>query len=292
MSQDPYSGDYPNPANSGGSQPPQNPYDVPPYQVPPQQPYGAYQEFPSHATMPPPNAYSVPGYHPHQAGYAFEASSPLPLGAAISQLPQQYFRVLTKPSQSTFAAEMGKASWDIVWVQLIAYAIITGIMACIQVLILIPMIDGIMREYEFYMRSDVWQTALPMAFISGILSVPISFFIMQGITYLFAKAFGGSGTFLRQCYTYLLIRVPTDSISSVIGFIPFLGSLAVSGLGIYAIILQIFSLMSVHRISGGKATAVVLIPIAVLIMLVFVLIVVLVMALIPAMPHTPSPYTP
>jgi hypothetical protein len=297
MSQDPSSEYNPNPANPGGPQSPQNPYetpsqnsyDMPSYQVPPQPPHGAYQEFPPYASVPPPNAYSAPGYAPHQASYAFESSSPLPLGAAISQLPQQYFRVLTKPSQFTFAVEMGKASWNIVWVQLLAYAIITGIMTCIQVFMVAPIIDDAVRGQGYYVQYDVLQTILPMAIIGIIIIVPISIFMGQGITYLLAKAFGGSGTFLRQCYTYLLITVPVGITSSILGLIPSLGNLAVFGLGIYAIILQIFSLMSVHRISGGKATAVVLIPIAVAVVLAIVLIVVLVVAIISAVPHTPYP---
>src|SRR4051794_4248282 len=45
--------------------------------------------------------------------------TPLPLAQAIRALPRQYFRAVTKPSVVTFSEEMGKASWNIVWVQLI-----------------------------------------------------------------------------------------------------------------------------------------------------------------------------
>jgi hypothetical protein len=98
--------------------------------------------------------------------------------------------------------------------------------------------------------------------------IPIGFFIGQGITYLIAKAFSGTGTFLRQGYTSLLITVPLGIVSSALAFVPYLGTLASIGFGIYGIVLQIFSVMSVHRLSGGKAAAVILIPIGVGVLLI------------------------
>src|SRR5436309_7161671 len=59
-----------------------------------------------------------------QATHSASLVTPLPLAQAIQALPRQYFRVLTKPSVATFAEEMGKASWNIVWVQLIGLGII------------------------------------------------------------------------------------------------------------------------------------------------------------------------
>jgi hypothetical protein len=158
MSQDPQPGYNPNPEKpytdpSAYEVPASPPAGGPPspnsYQDPPSTYYGEYQQPPY--GMPPQGAYGSPGYdpnhygydpnrggygyNPNQAGYGYGASAPLPLSEAIGQLPNQYVRVLTKPSPFTFAAEMGKASWDILWVQLIAYAIIAGILAYVQSLI-------------------------------------------------------------------------------------------------------------------------------------------------------------
>src|SRR5690348_14006544 len=44
---------------------------------------------------------------------------PLPLREAIKQLPRQYWKVLTRPGAATFAEEMGKAEWGIIWAQLL-----------------------------------------------------------------------------------------------------------------------------------------------------------------------------
>src|SRR6266568_2788245 len=107
MSQDPYSGYGSNPENPYGNPSPQNPEN--PYgQQPPQNPY------PYGAPQPPYGAPQGPDYNNYGAP---PTANPLPLGEALQQLPNQYIKVLTKPSARTFAEEIGKASWDIVWIQ-------------------------------------------------------------------------------------------------------------------------------------------------------------------------------
>jgi hypothetical protein len=304
MSQDPYSRDNPDPEKPYdvpssyempsqppyGAPPPQTPYGVPPshsYQVPPQTSYGEPQQIPY--GVPPLDAYGAQGYDPNQFGYGYAASGPLPLNEAIAQLPNQYVKVLTKPSAFTFAAEMGKASWDIVWVQLIGYAVVAGILTYLRTLI-----PGAALAYGNpnsmpAATYGVLQVIALFTSAGSIILIPISFFIGQGIIYLVAKAFGGTGTFLAQAYTYLLIIVPLGIISLALGLIPFLGAVAGFGLGIYGLVLQIFSLMPVHRLSGGKATAVVLIPIAAVFVLLIVLVIILVVLIASSIHNTPYP---
>jgi hypothetical protein len=270
MSQDPQSAYNPNPEKhytdpSSYETPSSSPYGVPPspnpYQDPPQPYYGEYQQPPY--GIPPQGAYDKLGYDPDQGSYSYGTSSPLPLREAISQLPKQYIKVLTKPSPFTFVVEMGKASWNILWVQLIAYAVITGILDYIRTLI--PWLSSSYTTQSSTLSSltGLSKDSDPFASIGLIIMIPIGFFIGQGITYLLAKAFRGNGTFLRQGYTSLLIMMPLVIILYVLAFIPYLGAPASVALGIYGIVLQIFSVMSVHRLSGGKAAAVVLIPIGV-----------------------------
>src|SRR5215472_16580396 len=125
------------PPNSGYGTPPygqpQPPYSQPqkgPYSQPPQGPFGQPQP-PYGQPQPPYGApYQEPGY-----GYPQPQTTPLPLGEAIRQLPNQYIRILTKPSAATFAEEQGKAAWDIVWVQLIIYAIAAAVLGYLAFLI-------------------------------------------------------------------------------------------------------------------------------------------------------------
>src|SRR5215472_1779325 len=114
---DPYSG-YGAPQNPYGTPPPQNPYATPP---PQQGPYGA-----------PPPQYGTPPYQQGGYGYVPPQQAPRPLGQAIQELPNQYIKVLTKPSAQSFFEEIGKADWGIVWIQLLVLAVIATILGLIR----------------------------------------------------------------------------------------------------------------------------------------------------------------
>jgi len=287
-------------SNSGYNLDPEKPYDVPstyetplqpPYDLPstyealPQMPYGEPPPIPNET--PQQYSYSTPQYGTsgtpvyNSNHSSYEASAPLPLSEAIRQLPNQYINVLTKPSSSTFAAEMGKASWNILWVQLISYAAISAIFGYLQMLT-----NSKVANYNTSGSADHQLAAILQVITQGttfgaIIITPAFFFLWQGIIYLIAKAFDGNGTFLRQGYNSLLISVPISFISSVLGLIPGLGGLLGIGLGTYGIILQIFSLMAVHHFSGGKATAVFFISLLVLFVIAFVLGIILALAIAP-----------
>src|SRR5690242_16577944 len=257
--------------------PNQNPYQTPPPQDPNQNPYG----------MPPvPNPYGAPPYGTAPGyGYNVPPVGPLPLGEALRQLPQQYVRVLTKPSPFTFAQEMGKASWDIVWVQLLIEAVLSALIGYLGVLITPNRFSSLGTPGAPPLDPGVTQAFNLGSTFGSIILVPLGFFFIMGIFYLLAKAFGGTGTFLAQCYTLLLIGVPVGIISGLALLVPALGLLIVFALGVYQIVLEIFAMMAVHRLSGGKATAVVLIPIAAIVLLVICGIVVLIAVIAASLPH-------
>ncbi len=254
--QNPYQGQ--GQPGSGGPEPysgygtPQNPYGAPP-----QGPYGA-----------PPPQYGAPPYQQggYGYGYAPPQQAPRPIGQAIRELPNQYIKVLTKPSAQSFAEEMGKADWGIVWVQLLGLAIIGTIFGLIGTAI------GIASN-PFTSTNGVNPNAFLAFTVSGsifsIISVPLGFFIIVGVQYLLAKAFQGQGTFLAQSYTRTLFDVPLGIGRYVLGIIPYLGGLLGLALSIYGIVLNVYSIMAVHRLSGGKATLVVLLPVIVLSVVLF-----------------------
>ncbi len=269
--QDPNSNQNPN--QDYGNIPPQPPYSGPP------------QEY----TSSPPNYYQPPyagppqgyqgqygyGANPEydlnrQGGYnnlpIAPASTPLPLGEAIRQLPSQYVRVLTRPGAAAFVAEKGKAAWNIVWVQIIALTVLTVLFGFAFLNFTFPAslttrslssnpastynpIEGFRQSFGF----------LPLSYI---ILTPLGLFISLGIYHLIAKAFGGTGTFKAYMYSYLLFGVPLTTIALLLTLIPLVGGIIASVVSIYTIVLQIFMTMAVHRLSGGKATfAVLLLPI-------------------------------
>jgi hypothetical protein len=220
------------------------------------------------------NIYSMPGdYSAGQANdtinsnYIYNSdlsdNQPLPLGEAIRQLPKQYLRVLTRPSAKKFAQEKGKASWDITWVQLLGLAIViaaTGYLA--SFINPTPMPASMSTEY--LMTPAIYQALNAGTSIGLILVIPLGFFIGVGILQLLAKFARGQGSFVQYSYSILLFSVPIHTVTSVLRLIPVAGpnlSIATTLVAmVYEVILCIFVTRAVHRISGGRASAVVLVP--------------------------------
>ena len=257
---------------------PQNPYGVPqnpyeasqnPYSAPaPQNPYGG----PPGYNVPPPGsepAFSGP------AGNQFRLR-PLPLSDAIKQLPNQYIRVLTKPGAATFAEELPKASWNITLIQILFMIVVAIVLGLIRIVIRPVIADTALTQYglsaaNFRTYSSIFYAASFGSVFLSIITVPLTFFIGVSILFLIAKMFKGEGTFLTQSYTALLYQVPIyiiTSLLSLLNAVPVAGGI-ITGLTslvllVYSIVLNVYQIMAVHRLSGGKATWVVLIPYLVL----------------------------
>jgi len=214
-----------------------------------------------------------------QATHSASLVTPLPLAQANRALPRQYFRVLTKPSVVTFAEEMGKASWNMVWVQLIGLGIITALLDFLRSLISLLSLAAL-------------PTFALLSFLSPIITVPFTFFITMGIAYGIAKAFAGRGTFLAQSYIALLPFVPLAILSKLLTLLnPFVHRPPLSpavtstlilftvitfvlaacslALLIYQVVLQVLGIMAVHRLTGGKAAIVIIVPTALLLIINF-----------------------
>ena len=202
-------------------------------------------------------------------------------GNAIRELSRQYLKVLTKPSIATFTEEMSKATWGSVWLQLIGLATIGGLISftlsfftnagflagLIQsLIILIPFTSVVLSSGSITPQQHGLILSLGILFTSIPLIICI-FFVKMGITYLFTGIRGQQGKFLAQIYTYLLFWVPLSVIISSLILVAFNFSLGpyplliALVLDIYGIVLNIFSIKAVHRLSGGSATEVVLISI-------------------------------
>ena len=256
-----------------------------PSQQPPSEP-GPYYEYST------PNPYSEPqipyeaAYAPYGAPNQFPPATPLPLSQAIAQLPGQYWRMISKPGAATYAQEAGKAKWDIIWVQLVGYAIIAAILAAANAAISTASTAALMNQLNGNSSAGAGRfntTAFNSpgaSLVTSLIGTFASFFIVQGILYGLAKAFGGQGTFTQQAYVVLLFQVPLGILVALFGLLPIAGGLIGIAGGIYEIVLSVFAIMGVHRLSGGKASAVVLIPLGVLLLLACVAFVLLVVVLV------------
>lgn len=301
--------------------PASGPSGVPPVVFPPQAPVfppqpgmpGGWPPVQGRPVFPPP-----PGYVPY--GYRFDPvpqAQPLPLSQAIRELPAQYKKMLFKPGVRSFLEEQGKAEWGIIWVQLLFQLLVGAVLG-------IPEIVSFNQSTTpgSILSTGFYSVEIVVLLLLG----PAFFFGSVGIQWLLARAFKGTGSFKQQAYNQLLFSVPLGIISSVLstvfvslsngmgGLMSFIlptSSLTTQGynapifnvgflavlmlfdlfaiaLGVYQIVLNVFSLMATHRMSGGRATACVLIPPAVLSALVFILALVVVFIAVAA--FTPSTY--
>jgi len=171
------------------------------------------------------------------------------LPTALSQLLQHYLKAIIKPSVATYSAGPA-ASWKLVWLQLLTWAILDAVLGS-----LVNLISPLATSSGFQQIVSIASS------IGLIVVVPILFFLLMGVVYLLARAFGGQGTFLDQCNASLHIQVPLGIGSKVLALIPVIGRILNSVLSLYGIVLQVIVIMAVHRLNAGKAIAVILLPI-------------------------------
>ncbi len=221
------------------------------------------------------------GSYPQDYGYnalPFTApqqpqATPLPLGEAIRQLPGQYWRVITQPSSTTFAVEMGKARWNIVWIQIVLYIALVTILSTLLNVLVPANTNALSTADTTTLTPDTIAIIQRLASFISILStygqillIPLSLFVGTSLLFMLAKAFGGNGKFLPQLYSTLLFLVPLSVLLNVLtlllSLLPGIGSgltlLADFGYLGYEGVLLGLMLVPVHRLGGGRAAGTVL----------------------------------
>lgn len=256
--------------------------------------------------FPPPVPGAPPLLPPSAYGYGWSPvaqAQPLPLGQAIRELPRQYKKILFKPGVRSFAEEQVKADWGIIWLQMLFLAALQALisiplfLAYNQALANSANITGSSADVQVFSSP----TLLIAEVILQIILVPLGLLAGVGIQYLAARAFKGLGSFKQQVYNQLLFQVPLGVVSSFVSLIlsTFIGRMMANmfsaslanpanpptldapyllllllfdvislAIGVYTILLSVFSIMAVHRLSGGKAVASVLLPLGVVAVLV------------------------
>lgn len=190
------------------------------------------------------------------SGVRLDDQGPRPTGVTlppiIQTLFQRYKTVLTHPSVATFEAELPTANWQAVWVGVAIMAVAWALMS---------LIVGA-EQSSPYSSGPSLGGALGI----GVLLV-VAFFFGSGIYHLIAKLLGGTGSFLPYAYAISLVIVPLDTVAGVALIIPVLGALVFLAAGVYSIYLLVLATQAAHRLTTGKAVAVVLIPSAVAVIL-------------------------
>ncbi|MGI9058718.1 MAG: YIP1 family protein [Ktedonobacteraceae bacterium] len=185
------------------------------------------------------------------ANYNNRATTPLPLGRAMRELPSQYMKVLTRPGVQTFAEEKGKASWGSIWLQLIGLGISSAILETLGLLISPPVFSSAVSAG----LSQATLLSVTMVFlaIATIVLTPVSFLVGGAIIFWIAKAFGGKGIYREQIYTTVLFGVPLVVLSYLLSLIPVAGIWLIYTPHIYSLVLLLLALKAVHRFGKVKA---------------------------------------
>ena len=120
----------------------------------------------------------------------------------------------------------------------------------------------------------------------------LGFIISTGIYHLLAKLFGGTGTFKEMAFAASTFYVPLSVISAVLAALPVVGTFLVLPVSAYILVLYGVSINAVHSLGAGKATAVVLIPLVVVIVIGILLGVLMISTLAPMLEQMPGGVNP
>ena len=188
----------------------------------------------------------------------------------FTQIPELWIKIF-QMTEGFFAQEAPRASGTNTLIGVVILAVFSAVFSALTSLISGGM--GMATMPDMYEGVEGIDAAAVLASVvvstacCGLIVTPIGFYVNNGITYLGARIFGGSGDFGGQAYLTSLFTVPLGLVTSVVSLssaVPTVGgcitavfALAVS---IYGLVLNVRAIKVVHRLSTGRALAVILAP--------------------------------
>jgi hypothetical protein len=103
--------------------------------------------------------------------------------------------------------------------------------------------------------------------LAAIITVPVFFLIGTFILHLIATMLGGQGEYSTLAYLFSIFQAPLTIVGSILAIIPFLGGCVSFLIFIYSYVEGYFAVKANYGLSSGRALAVILIPLALLIIL-------------------------
>jgi hypothetical protein len=180
---------------------------------------------------------------------------------------------LPRMTETFFAFELPKASVRNTIYGILVYMGIATITSVLQSLVgyFIPSLTDLGSLQEAQLAAIAGGALLYPCCI-GLLLVPISFYLLNGLFFISASILGGRGKFSSQVYLYSLFSVPLgiiSSLASLFQLIPIVGAYLVQLVTFAIYVLTFFfaiRLMKVvHNFTVGRALLTLLIPLALLI---------------------------
>lgn len=195
---------------------------------------------------------------------------------------QTWINVLTHPNEQTFAEEGSRpqANFTTAIIWMVITGAVTGILGWVAFNLLFGSSNGLLAMIEqmdlppetaAQMR-EMFSNGMMSAFVGGaglssIVTTPLFFLIGAGLFYLIGRMLGGQGDLGRYAYLLASFQAPLGIITALLGLVPMLGGCLGLLLSIYSLVLTFFATKVGLNLSSGKAIAVIVIPVAVLLLL-------------------------
>jgi hypothetical protein len=221
------------------------------------------------------NAYAAVAAAIPSTASTIESAEPAREFTGLDETPGRPFlwydvwrRALTQANVDSYTALLrdplaspGRAYW---WVFM--SGLITGLVSLLN-----PSVMVALNQFEQLEGAANFGTLVAIALlvlvpVSAVFSV-LGLVVGAAIYNLLAKLFGGSGNFSRTVYLLGAYTAPLSIVTGIVSIIPFVNCLAII-LGFYSFWLSITSIQAAHRLIGGRAFMVLLIPTLIIFMLI------------------------
>jgi hypothetical protein len=183
-------------------------------------------------------------------GYPDAPGSPEP--RPFGEVFNLWFEV-HKMTEGFFAREAPYANSSATLFGLLIYAVFSAVLTLLNGLIG----DQAQIEYllsEFGGEALAATSTLLMCYLCvGFVSVFLSFYFGNALTYLGARVVGGTGSYATQTYLVSLFVIPLGLVGQLLYLIPFVGFFISLVIGIYTILLNIRALKVAHELTTGRA---------------------------------------
>ncbi len=186
---------------------------------------------------------------------------------SFGELPSLWLKFF-QMTEDFFRQELPRAGAMNTFLSVLVMSLVGSIIAAVMTLVMGAVQTAIIPEDMRGMVGGLTGLSGFSAFCGGLFGGIIGFYLGNALMYISAKLFGGTGSFDGQAYLVSLISVPMGILGGLVGFIPYLGSLAGLGLSIYSIVLNVRALKVAHNLTTGKAVGAIFLPIIVFTLLV------------------------
>lgn len=173
--------------------------------------------------------------------YRYQDNSP----RSIEQVMALWLKAF-EMDESFFSEEANHPNWIATFFGVMLYSVVISLLIIVAINIL-PLI-GLSELFSGY---DEF-TYLAISILCGLVLVPFTFYISNGVYYLGARLLGGSGSYKTQTYLMSLFTVPLGILVQALSFIPCLGTIASLLISFYMIILTLRVMRVTHGLSFGR----------------------------------------